>query len=99
MVALTMGTLKGLVAATGGAPTGAAGGAGSGTLSHPTSNPRIAADSKALLHFDKARDRTSGMWVLILEALGAALLLGLIVWWTMFHGRRNGERDPGPDDT
>jgi hypothetical protein len=32
------------------------------------------------------------MWVLFLEALGAALLLVLIVWWTMFHGRRKGER-------
>jgi cbb3-type cytochrome oxidase subunit 3 len=32
------------------------------------------------------------MWLLILEALAAlALLLGL-VWWTMFSGRRRGER-------
>ncbi len=35
------------------------------------------------------------MWVLFLEALGALLLLVLIVWWTMFHGRKNGERDEG----
>lgn len=34
------------------------------------------------------------MWLLLLEALLAlALLLGL-VWWTMFSGRRRGER-PG----
>jgi hypothetical protein len=34
------------------------------------------------------------MWLLILEALTAlALLLGL-VWWTMFSGRRRGERAP-----
>jgi hypothetical protein len=34
------------------------------------------------------------MWLLILEALAAlALLLGL-VWWTMFSGRRRGERSP-----
>jgi cbb3-type cytochrome oxidase subunit 3 len=33
------------------------------------------------------------MWVILLEALGALLLLALIVWWTMFHGRRRGERD------
>jgi hypothetical protein len=32
------------------------------------------------------------MWVILLEALGALVLLGLIVWWTMFAGRRNGER-------
>ena len=32
------------------------------------------------------------MWVILLEALGALALLGLIVWWTMFSGRRHGER-------
>ncbi len=31
------------------------------------------------------------MVLLILEALGALLLLILIVWWTMFSGRKNGE--------
>ncbi len=32
------------------------------------------------------------MWLIVLEALAAlALLLG-IVWWTMFSGRRRGER-------
>ena len=37
------------------------------------------------------------MWLLLLEALLAlALLLGL-VWWTMFSGRRRGER-PREDD-
>jgi hypothetical protein len=32
------------------------------------------------------------MTLLILEALGAGLLLVGIVWWTMFSGRRGGER-------
>lgn len=32
------------------------------------------------------------MWLLFLEALGAGLLLVLIVWWTMFSGRSRGER-------
>jgi hypothetical protein len=32
------------------------------------------------------------MGLLILEALGALLLLVFIVWWTMFSGRRRGER-------
>ena len=36
------------------------------------------------------------MGLLLLEALGALALLVLIVWWTMFSGRRRGERD---DDT
>jgi len=32
------------------------------------------------------------MLMILLEALGAGLILVLIVWWTMFSGRRNGER-------
>jgi hypothetical protein len=35
------------------------------------------------------------MWLLLLEALGALLILVFIVWWTMFSGRRNDE--PGDD--
>ena len=31
------------------------------------------------------------MTILLLEALGALLLLALIVWWTMFSGRDKGE--------
>lgn len=37
------------------------------------------------------------MWVIVLEALGAGLLLVFIVWWTMFSGRRRGERRTPPD--
>jgi hypothetical protein len=37
------------------------------------------------------------MWVIVLEALGAGLLLVFIVWWTMFSGRRRGERKTRPD--
>ena len=32
------------------------------------------------------------MWLLLLEALAALLILVLIVWWTMFSGRHRGER-------
>lgn len=35
------------------------------------------------------------MWLLILEALGALALLIFLVWWTMFSGRKRGERDSG----
>ncbi len=31
------------------------------------------------------------MTLLLLEALGALVLLVFIVWWTMFSGRRKGE--------
>ena len=36
------------------------------------------------------------MVLILLEALGALLALVLIVWWTMFSGRHNGELPP-PD--
>jgi hypothetical protein len=32
------------------------------------------------------------MWVILLEAFGALCLLVFIVWWTMFAGRKKGER-------
>lgn len=35
------------------------------------------------------------MWLILLEALGAGLIFVGIVWWTMFSGRKGGER---PDD-
>ena len=31
------------------------------------------------------------MLLILLESLGAGLILVLIVWWTMFHGRNQGE--------
>ena len=33
------------------------------------------------------------MTLILLEVLGALLLLLFIVWWTMFAGRRGGERN------
>ena len=37
------------------------------------------------------------MTLLLLEALGALLLLVFIVWWTMFSGRQHGELPEAPD--
>ena len=34
------------------------------------------------------------MTLLLLEAFGALIILVLIVWWTMFSGRPNGELPP-----
>lgn len=34
------------------------------------------------------------MWLILLEALLALAVLAGIVWWTMFSGRRRGEREP-----
>lgn len=44
------------------------------------------------------------MGLILLEALGALVLLVFIVWWTMFSGRKGGEIDPthkadAPEDT
>lgn len=40
------------------------------------------------------------MTLLLLEALGALLLLVFIVWWTMFSGRSKGElRDRTDENT
>ena len=35
------------------------------------------------------------MSLVLLEALGALLMLVFIVWWTMFSGRKNGELKDG----
>jgi hypothetical protein len=37
------------------------------------------------------------MWLVLLEALLALGLFVFIVWWTMFAGRRRGERPPRED--
>ena len=38
------------------------------------------------------------MGLILLEALGALVLLVLIVWWTMFSGRKKGEIDDTKKD-
>lgn len=38
------------------------------------------------------------MWLILLEALGALVILLLIVWWTMFSGRSRGERCRDADE-
>ena len=70
--------------------SGVAGGSdgGRGVEAQAARNPRITAhDSRSSLD----------MWVIFVEALAAALILVVIVWWTMFSGRRRGERDSGQD--
>ena len=38
------------------------------------------------------------MGLILLEALLALFILIAIVWWTMFHGRANGELPPDKED-
>jgi hypothetical protein len=39
------------------------------------------------------------MTLLVLEAVGALVALLLIVWWTMFHGRQDGELPPEDEES
>ncbi len=73
-----------------GAGTGAAtrlpgggGGIATGVLVHPTMLPTMTPHA---IHL-----KGQFMILLLLEALGAGLLLVGIVWWTMFSGRKGGE--------
>ena len=78
---------------------------GPGGLAHEA-NKAAALIIEARRH-DGKRRRPAGapalegdaMTLLLLEALGALVLLVFIVWWTMFSGRQNGElkRDAAPD--
>lgn len=67
-------------------------GSGGGLL-QAASAPRIAAaaqrNRRVIGAFEGSR---LVMWVILLEALGALVLLVAIVWWTMFAGRKRGER-------
>jgi cbb3-type cytochrome oxidase subunit 3 len=45
-----------------------------------------------------AVQRKRSMLFILLEALLALVLLVLIVWWTMFSGRRKGEPARGDGD-
>jgi hypothetical protein len=66
----------------------------SGSLAQPASKasalPRITGQIPALCRrMSKLR---TAMLLILLEALGALAALLLIVWWTMFSGRKGGER-------
>jgi len=70
----------------------AAGTAGGGAVAQLPSAPRIAAVAK--LRHDETERENHAMWLIVLEALAALGLLVFFVWWTMFSGRRRGERTP-----
>jgi hypothetical protein len=66
---------------------------GQGALAQPASVPTI---TIVVTQF-----RSRFMSLILLEAFGALALLVLIVWWTMFSGRKNGElpEQPRADET
>lgn len=93
----------GMPSAAGGELLGAGAAGGNGSLvAHATSNNGAA---QRLMNRHKhamglrtkitvsAELGNKNMLLILLEALGAVLILVLIVWWTMFSGRRKGERD------
>ena len=45
---------------------------------------------------DKRRTEKIMLYILV-EAMLAAVILILIVWWTMFHGRERGEKKPAKE--
>ena len=61
-----------------------------GLLAQPPRLPTISA------HITAATPHP--MTLIILEALGAGVLLVGIVWWTMFSGRKDGELPPQSSD-
>jgi hypothetical protein len=66
----------------------AASSAARSAVTHPAGPPRMAT-GPAL----RGRRRgTFDMWMFFLEAFCAMMALILIIWWTMFHGRKKGER-------
>jgi hypothetical protein len=78
-----------------------------GALPQAASVPTIKAKTNRSHNTDTSglRDdefRRNVMGLIVLEALGALLLLVLIVWWTMFSGRKGGEPPaqqlPAPED-
>jgi hypothetical protein len=76
----------------GGTDAGVAGGGLTGALAQAASTPRIAAAAKG-----RTRNGVFIMGLLLLEALAALVVLVLIVWWTMFSGRKGGERESDGD--
>ena len=77
-----------------GAGAGNGDGAGGG-VEQPASHPRIAPATSARCTLRRTGSEVV-MWVILLEAFAAGLVFVLIVWWTMFSGRKGGERR---DDT
>ncbi len=70
---------------------GAGVGTGGGVVEQPASHPRIAPATSACSTLRRTGSEVV-MWVILLEAFAAGLVFVLIVWWTMFSGRKGGER-------
>jgi hypothetical protein len=74
-----------------GAGVGTGGGGVGVVVEQPASHPRIAPATSACSTLRRTGSEVV-MWVILLEAFAAGLVFVLIVWWTMFSGRKGGER-------
>lgn len=75
-------------------------GGSKGPLAQAASVPRINAIAACGIDWRKRAQEahrtqkgSTVMWLILLEAAAALLILVFIVWWTMFSGRKNGERN------
>src|SRR3990167_10190992 len=69
--------------------------AGGGGLAQEASSAAMAIIEPGRMDRTDTTLRKNFMTLLLLEALGALLLLVFIVWWTMFSGRKKGELSGG----
>jgi hypothetical protein len=93
-----------VVGAVGGAAVGAGSLAGPGTAVGSGSGRGPAQPANTKIHSSKAKawkrftvrlvEQETNMWLILLEALGAGLILVLIVWWTMSGRTDNDDKDP-----
>jgi len=78
------------------------GSSNTGVTEQATRLPTIAAIKPLEAVRRKPRNGNVFMALILLEALLALLVFVVIVWWTMFSGRKNGELPPAeqkdPDD-
>ena len=85
----------GSVAMAGGGTEGVGGVGGMGGLAHAASRALAIISGRCRDFIACAANLFTSpglfMTLLLLEALGALLLLVFIVWWTMFSGRKKGE--------
>jgi hypothetical protein len=79
-----------IVGGAGGVTTAGGGVSGCGGVAQAVSMPTM--NGIAILrHARRNHTVNLSMTLLLLEALGALLILLFIIWWTMFSGRKKGE--------
>lgn len=75
-------------------PAGRVAGAGGKEGWGPGMGALVQAASTPTITTLDTQHRSRFMGLILLEAFGAMLVLVLIVWWTMFSGRKGGELPP-----